>query len=78
MRFRLVSVLVVATAVVLVLPAVALAIAGPTQLSPTPGYSSCKSPKTYKHLRAGKYTFFVRALSGSVAGKAASKSFKIA
>ncbi len=45
--------------------------------SKAPGYSSCTSPKTYKHLKAGKYTFFVRALSGTVAGKAAGKSFKI-
>jgi hypothetical protein len=33
---------------------------------PKPHFSSCKSPKTYKHLKSGKYTFEVRALSAPV------------
>jgi hypothetical protein len=42
-----------------------------------PRYRSCTSPKTYKHLKAGHYTFLVRAVSGGIAGTAASKSIKI-
>ncbi len=42
-----------------------------------PNYSSCTSPKTYKHLKVGRYTFFVRAVSHGIVGTAASKSFKI-
>jgi hypothetical protein len=42
-----------------------------------PKYSSCRSPKTYKHLRTGRYTFFVRGVSDGIVGTAASKSFKI-
>jgi hypothetical protein len=42
-----------------------------------PNYSSCTSPKTYKHLKVGRYTFFVRAVSHGLVGTAASKSFKI-
>lgn len=43
-----------------------------------PKYSSCASPKAYKHLKAAGYTFFVRAISGGTAGTAASRSFKVA
>jgi hypothetical protein len=42
-----------------------------------PKYSSCTSPKRYKHLKAGSYTFFVRAVSGGTTGTASKKSFKI-
>jgi hypothetical protein len=44
---------------------------------PKPHFSSCKSPKTYKHLKSGKYTFEVRALSAASHGTAAGKSFNI-
>jgi len=40
---------------------------------PKPQFSSCSSPKTYKHLKKGKYIFEVR----GVGGQAATKSFKI-
>lgn len=42
-----------------------------------PSFSSCHSPKTYKHLKAGKYTFEVRAVNDGKTGTPASKSFKI-
>ena len=42
-----------------------------------PKYSSCTSPKTYRHLKIGSYTFFVRAVRSGIIGTAASKSFKI-
>ncbi len=42
-----------------------------------PRYRSCTSPETYKHLKAGHYTFLVRVVSGGIAGTAASKRFKI-
>lgn len=42
-----------------------------------PSFSSCKSPKTYKPLKHGKYTFEVRALSAGGAGRVAKKRFKI-
>jgi hypothetical protein len=32
---------------------------------PKPRYSSCRSPKTYKHLAHGSYTFYVRAVSSA-------------
>jgi hypothetical protein len=35
------------------------------------------SPKAYKHLKAARYTFYVRAASSGTAGTAASKSFTI-
>jgi len=43
-----------------------------------PRFSRCASPKTYKHLKAGKYAFAVRALGSAGTGPAASKPFKIA
>jgi len=42
-----------------------------------PSFSACKSPKTYKKLKPGTYTFEVRALSAAGAGPAAKKTFKI-
>jgi hypothetical protein len=45
---------------------------------PKPHYSACRSPKTYKGLRSGRYEFFARGLnSAGTAGKATAKSFKI-
>jgi streptogramin lyase len=44
---------------------------------PKPHFSSCKSPKTYKHLKSGKYTFEVRALDAADHGTPVGKSFKI-
>lgn len=43
-----------------------------------PSFSSCHSPKTYKHLKPGKYTFEVRAVSAAGRGTPASRTFKIA
>lgn len=43
-----------------------------------PHFASCKSPKRYKHLKAGKYTFEVRAVTAGVLGKVTSKNFRIA
>jgi hypothetical protein len=42
------------------------------------GFGSCRSPKTYKHLKPGKYTFEVRAVGpGGKDPSPAEKSFKI-
>jgi hypothetical protein len=43
---------------------------------PKARFARCKSPKTYKHLKNGKYTFEVRALSRA-AGPAAKRTFTI-
>jgi hypothetical protein len=45
--------------------------------APTPHFSSCKSPKTYKHLKNAKYKFELRALDAAGKGPVASKSFTI-
>jgi hypothetical protein len=43
-----------------------------------PRFRSCRSPKTYKHLRSGKYIFEVRALNAGGADPApATKRFTI-
>ncbi len=42
-----------------------------------PSHVACKSGKTYKHLKAGKYTFFVRGVNASGAGSPAEKKFAI-
>jgi hypothetical protein len=44
---------------------------------PTPHFARCSSPKTYKHLKVGSYTFEVRALGAGGPGKPAGKNFKI-
>ena len=45
---------------------------------PKPTFKACKSPKTYKHLKPGKYTFEVRALKAAAADSTpATKSFTI-
>jgi hypothetical protein len=44
---------------------------------PKPQFTRCRSPKTYKHLKNGKYTFEVRAVSRSGAGPAAKRRFTI-
>lgn len=42
------------------------------------GFASCRSPKTYKHLKRGRYTFKVRAVGpGGKDPSPAEKSFKI-
>jgi hypothetical protein len=51
--------------------------AGKHKKKPKPHFSRCKSPKTYKHLKPGRYTFLVRALSAGIPGTTASKNFKI-
>jgi hypothetical protein len=43
-----------------------------------PRFKKCRSPKAYRHLRAGKYTFEVRALSSAGFDPTPAKSrFKI-
>lgn len=44
---------------------------------PPPSFSSCRSPKTYKHLKSGRYKFQARALSGTRHGTPETKSFRI-
>jgi hypothetical protein len=45
---------------------------------PKPTFKACRSPKTYKHLKPGKYTFEVRALNAAGANPTpAKKSFTI-
>jgi hypothetical protein len=43
----------------------------------TPSFSSCLSPKLYKHLKPGKYTFDVRSVSAGIRGMPAGKRFTI-
>jgi hypothetical protein len=43
---------------------------------PKPHFAACKSPKTYKHLKKGKYTFEVRAISSAGTSAAATHRFK--
>jgi hypothetical protein len=43
-----------------------------------PRYRACRSPKTYKRLARGRYTFYVRALNAAGAGSPATRKFKIA
>jgi uncharacterized delta-60 repeat protein len=45
--------------------------------APKPSFSACRSPKTYKGLAAGKYTFEVRAVGSGGTGAADSKRFTI-
>jgi hypothetical protein len=46
--------------------------------TPKASFSACRSPKTYKPLKPGKYTFEVRALNAAGAGATpAKKSFTI-
>lgn len=45
---------------------------------PKPRFSSCRSPKTYKHLGPGKYTFELRAVLTGATGPITRHSFKIA
>jgi hypothetical protein len=42
-----------------------------------PHFLACRSPKTYKHLKQGKYTFEVRARSHASAGPATKRWFSI-
>jgi hypothetical protein len=43
-----------------------------------PSFSSCASPKSYRHLRHGSYRFLVKAVNGAGADKTpASKSFRV-
>jgi DNA-binding beta-propeller fold protein YncE len=45
---------------------------------PKPRFKRCQAPKTYEHLKAGRYTFLVRALSGAGPGRPTSREFRIA
>ena len=45
---------------------------------PRAAFSSCRSPKTYKHLTKGKYTFEVRTIGSGGPGSPKSRSFAIA
>ncbi len=42
-----------------------------------PKFSACSSPKSYKHLKHGKYTFEARALSHAAVGPIAMRNFKV-
>lgn len=42
-----------------------------------PHFTRCRSTKTYKHLKNGKYTFEVRALAGLVSGSAVKRTFVV-
>ena len=44
---------------------------------PRPAFSSCRSPKIYKHLKRGKYKFEARSVAGTSHGTPATKSFTI-
>jgi hypothetical protein len=45
---------------------------------PRPRYVACTSPKTYTHLKRGRYVFDVRTISaGAITGPAATRRFKI-
>jgi len=44
---------------------------------PKATFSSCSSPKTYKHLKPGHYTFKVRGINSAGTGQATPKKFKI-
>jgi DNA-binding beta-propeller fold protein YncE len=46
-------------------------------LTPVPHFAGCHSPKTYTHLKPGRYVFEVRALSAAGSGPPATRSFKI-
>jgi hypothetical protein len=43
----------------------------------SPRFASCKSPRTYRHLKHGKYTFEVRASSPLGAGPVTKRRFSI-
>jgi len=46
--------------------------------TPAPKYSACRSPKTFKHLKVGKYVLYVRAVGPRVVDKTpATYGFKI-
>jgi hypothetical protein len=46
--------------------------------TPEPAFSACTSPKTYKRLKVGRYTFKVRAFNSAGADPTpATKGFKI-
>jgi CSLREA domain-containing protein len=42
-----------------------------------PHYSPCSSPKTYRNLKSGRYTFFVRALQGPAKSAPVKSSFDV-
>jgi hypothetical protein len=44
---------------------------------PKPRFSRCRSPKTYKKLKAGSYVFEVRGSTLGITGRPAKKSFKL-
>ena len=45
--------------------------------TPAPKYAGCKSPKTYKNLKSGKYVLYVRAIGPGGTGSPATYKFKI-
>jgi hypothetical protein len=49
---------------------------GKKKPKPKPHYASCRSPKTYKHLKHGSYEFFVRGANQAGKGKPATFKFK--
>jgi hypothetical protein len=45
---------------------------------PRPVYRQCRSPKSYTHLKAARYTFYVKAVGpGGTSATAATRSFTI-
>ncbi len=49
----------------------------PKHKKAAPKYTACTSPKTYTHLKAGSYTFSVRAAGSTTIGRSTTKNFKI-
>jgi len=51
---------------------------GKHRRTPAPSYGSCSTPQIYKHLKAGKYVFYVRAVGpGGTQAPAVPDRFKI-
>jgi hypothetical protein len=44
---------------------------------PKPHFAACRSPKTYRHLNAARYEFFVRGANQAGTGGAATFKFRI-
>jgi trimeric autotransporter adhesin len=45
--------------------------------TPKPSYTTCRSPKSYKKLKAGRYEFYVKAIGPGGSSKSATHGFKI-
>jgi hypothetical protein len=51
---------------------------GKTPTLPAPSYNTCTTPETYRHLKAGTYVFYVRAVGPGGDAAPVSHRFKIA